>query len=92
MKPSEALKGKTHEIRQVIESYGFVDARIFGSVCCGEDTEASDIDLLSTSCIEMAGKISLFDILDLESALEELLGVGVDFNIDNDTPEPQTSS
>ena len=38
--------------------------RIFGSVCCGEDEEGNDLDLLATIPAEMAGKISLFDIMD----------------------------
>ncbi|MCE0875479.1 MULTISPECIES: hypothetical protein [Pseudomonas] len=44
MKPSYAIHGKTKEIKQAVESYGFVAVRIFGSVCRGEDREGSDLD------------------------------------------------
>lgn len=39
MKPSDAIKGKTDEIRKIIESYGFVAPRIFGSTARGENEE-----------------------------------------------------
>ncbi|MEN5139464.1 nucleotidyltransferase family protein [Pseudomonas juntendi] len=87
MKPSDAIQGKTKEIKQAVESYGFVDVRIFGSVCRGEDREGSDLDLLVTIPAERAGKISFFDILDLESKLEEMLGVPVDMNVANNMPD-----
>jgi len=87
MRPSDTIRGKTKEIKQAVESYGFVDVRIFGSVCRGEDGEGSDLDLLVTIPAERAGKISLFDILDLESKLEEMLGVPVDMNVANNMPD-----
>ncbi|MFK3768306.1 nucleotidyltransferase family protein [Pseudomonas putida] len=87
MKPSDAIQGKTKEIKQTVESYGFVDVRIFGSLCRGEDREGSDLDLLVTIPAERAGKISLFDILDLESKLEEMLGVPVDMYVANNMPD-----
>lgn len=87
MRPSDAIRGKTKEIKQAVESYGFVDVRIFGSVCRGEDREGSDLDLLVTIPAERAGKISLFDILDLESKLEEMLGIPVDMNVENNMPD-----
>ncbi|HDS1733320.1 nucleotidyltransferase domain-containing protein [Pseudomonas sp. BP8] len=87
MRPSDAIRGKTNEIKQAVESYGFVDVRIFGSVCRGEDREGSDLDLLVTIPAERAGKISLFDILALESKLEEMLGIPVDMNVANNMPD-----
>ncbi|MFJ4347639.1 nucleotidyltransferase family protein [Pseudomonas sp. NPDC089401] len=86
MKPSDAIEGKTEGIKQAVESYGFVNVRIFGSVCRGEDIEGSDLDLLVTIPAERVGRISLFDILDLESALEEMLGIPVDINVANNIP------
>jgi predicted nucleotidyltransferase len=65
MKPSDAIKGKTDEIRKIIESYGFVAPRIFGSTARGEDEEGSDLDLLATIPDDMAGQVSLFDIANL---------------------------
>jgi predicted nucleotidyltransferase len=87
MKPSEAIKGKASEIRRIIESYGFVCPGIFGSTARGEDEEGSDLDLLATIPVDMAGKISLFDIAEMQDELEQMLSVVVDFNVENDMPE-----
>ncbi|HDS1743933.1 MULTISPECIES: nucleotidyltransferase domain-containing protein [Pseudomonas] len=87
MKPSDAIQGKTQQIRQAVEACGFVNVRMFGSVCRGEDIEGSDLDLLVTIPAEREGKISLFDILDLESTLEEMLGIPIDLNVANNMPE-----
>lgn len=87
MKPSDAIQGKTKDIKQAVEAYGFVNVRIFGSVCRGEDIAGSDLDLLVTIQPELEGKISLFDIMELESMLEEMLGVPVDLNVAKKMPE-----
>jgi uncharacterized protein len=47
---------------------------VFGSVARGEDTGASDVDFL----VEFEPGSSLLDLIHLEEALAELLGVGVD--------------
>jgi predicted nucleotidyltransferase len=47
---------------------------VFGSVARGEDTGASDVDFL----VEFEPSSSLLDLIHLEEALSELLGVGVD--------------
>lgn len=87
MKPSDAIRGKTGEIKRVVESYGFVSPGIFGSTARGEDREGSDLDLMATIPEDMAGLISLFDIADMQDELELMLGVVVDFNIENNMPE-----
>jgi predicted nucleotidyltransferase len=87
MKPSHAIRGKTSEIKLLIESYGFVSPAIFGSAAIGTDVEGSDLDILATIPADMRGKISLFDIQDLEEALEALTGVVVDFNVENAMPD-----
>ncbi|MBS9760841.1 MULTISPECIES: nucleotidyltransferase family protein [Pseudomonas] len=87
MKPSQAIRGKSGMICKAVEAYGFVNVRIFGSVSRGEDIEGSDVDLLVTIPAEREGKISLFDILDLESTLEAMLGVLVDINVANNIPD-----
>lgn len=69
MRPSRTIQGKTDESRRMVEEYGFVNVRIFGSVYRGEDRDRSDVDLLARIPDEMVGKISLFDIFDLEAAL-----------------------
>jgi hypothetical protein len=47
--------------------------RVFGSVACGDDTEASDLDLL----VDITDRTSLLDIAAMELELEALLGVSV---------------
>jgi len=74
MKPSIALEAHRDEIRRIIEAHRAKNARIFGSVARGEDTEESDLDLL----IDPTPKTSLLDIGAIRHELRELLGVKVD--------------
>jgi predicted nucleotidyltransferase len=92
MKPSDAIRGKTGEIKRVVESYGFVSPGIFGSTARGEDVDGSDLDLLASIPVSMAGHISMFDIADMQDELEQMLGVVVDFNIENNMPETYRAS
>ncbi|MNQ88718.1 Nucleotidyltransferase domain protein [compost metagenome] len=92
MKPSDAIRGKTGDIKRVVESYGFVAPGIFGSTARGEDEEGSDLDLLATIPVNMAGRISLFDIAEMQDELEQMLSVVVDFNVENDMPESYRAS
>jgi predicted nucleotidyltransferase len=87
MKPSHAIQGKTSEIKLLIESYGFVSPAIFGSTARGTDLDGSDLGILATIPAVMRGKISLFDIQNLEEALEALTGVAIDFNVENSMPD-----
>jgi uncharacterized protein len=48
--------------------------RVFGSVLYGEDTEASDLDLL----VDPADGMSLFDVGAIRWKLRDLLGISVD--------------
>jgi hypothetical protein len=48
--------------------------KLFGSAARGEDRFDSDIDLI----VEFDGRKSLFDLIELESALQELFGRPVD--------------
>ncbi|WP_061173255.1 nucleotidyltransferase family protein [Caballeronia pedi] len=74
MKPSIALEAHRDEIRRIIEAHRAKNARIFGSVARGEDTEESDLDLL----IDPTPRTSLLDIGAIRQELRELLGVKVD--------------
>ena len=58
MKPSEALRHHRAAIRRVIESHRTRNARVFGSVLRGEDTEQSDLDLL----VDPTPEMTLFDL------------------------------
>jgi predicted nucleotidyltransferase len=92
VKPSEAINGKTAEIKRIIEAYGFADPRIFGSTVKQADVDGSDLDIIASITPEMEGIITLFDIYEMEADLEKLLGVSIDFNIENNMPESCRSS
>lgn len=74
MKPSQALQQHRAAIRRVVAAHRATNPRVFGSVLHGEDTEASDLDLL----IDPTPGITLFDIGSIIHELEQLLGVSVD--------------
>ncbi|WP_240432681.1 nucleotidyltransferase family protein [Pseudomonas putida] len=86
MRPSDAIRGREGEIRRLIEAYGFIEPKLFGSAARSDDHDGSDLDLLATIPPEMAGKISLFDIAELEDVLQALVGVSVDFHVHNNMP------
>lgn len=87
MRPADAIRGKEGKIRRLIETYGFIEPKLFGSVARGNDHEGSDLDLLATIPSALVGKISLFDIFELEDELQALTGVPVDFHVHNNMPE-----
>jgi predicted nucleotidyltransferase len=74
MKPSEALNSNREAVRQVIASHRALNARVFGSVLHGNDTESSDLDIL----IDPTQDTTLMDIGAIRYELRELLGVPVD--------------
>ncbi len=74
MKPSIALASNRDAIRRVVEAHRACNARVFGSVLHGEDTEESDLDIL----IDPTPETTLLDIGAIRHELLELLGVPVD--------------
>jgi predicted nucleotidyltransferase len=74
MKPSEALALNRIAIRRVVESHRARNARVFGSVARGHDTDKSDLDIL----IDPTPETTLFDIGAIRHELGRLLGVPVD--------------
>ena len=74
MKPSAALHAHRDAIRRIVESHRAGNARVFGSVIHGDDTEESDLDLL----IDPTPETTLMDIAVIQVELEHLLGVTVD--------------
>ncbi|WP_293854515.1 nucleotidyltransferase family protein [uncultured Alsobacter sp.] len=74
MKPSVALNEKREAIREAFTRYRVQNPRVFGSVARGQDTEASDLDLL----VDPLPGLSLFDLGGLQIELERLLGCEVD--------------
>ena len=74
MKPSVALAVHRGAIRRIVEAHRACNARVFGSVLYGEDTDASDLDIL----IDPTSETTLFDIGAIRHELLLLLGVPVD--------------
>lgn len=83
MKPSEALAFHREAIRRVVESHRACNARVFGSVVHGDDTEDSDLDIL----IDPTPETTLFDIGAIRHELLQLLGVPVDVLTPKALPE-----
>jgi predicted nucleotidyltransferase len=83
MKPSEALQRHREKVRRIIESHRAKNARVFGSVARGEDTEVSDLDLL----VDPTPDTTLFDIGAIRVELRSLLGVPVDVLTPKALPE-----
>ena len=83
MKPSVALNAHREEIRKIVEDNRASNARVFGSVLRGEDTEESDLDLL----IEPKPGMSLINLGIIRYELTDLLGVAVDVLTPNALPD-----
>lgn len=74
MKPSIALASNRDAIRRVVESHRARNARVFGSVLRGQDTDTSDLDIL----IDPTPETTLMDVAAIQVELQRLLGVSVD--------------
>ena len=83
MKPSEALRANRAEINRIVQMNNAVNARVFGSVLHGDDTEQSDLDVL----IDPTPETSLIDIGAIRYKLRQLLGVKVDVLTPDALPE-----
>ena len=83
MKPSEALHANRAAIRRVVESHRARNARVFGSVLRGEDTDGSDLDIL----IDPTPETTLMDVAAIQVELQTLLGVSVDVLTPRALPE-----
>lgn len=70
-------------IRQIVQAHNATNARVFGSVSQGLDTEFSDLDIL----IDPTPQTSLFDIGAIRRELKQLLGVQVDVLTPNALPD-----
>lgn len=74
MRPSEALALNRAAIRRVVASRRACNARVFGSVLRGADTEGSDLDIV----VDPTQDMTLMDVAVIQVELERLLGVSVD--------------
>lgn len=83
MRPSQALRAHREEIRLIVEQNHARNARVFGSIVHGNDTEGSDLDLL----VDSTPKTTLFDLARIQGRLESLLKVKVDVLTPKGLPE-----
>lgn len=83
MKPSQAFQTHRDAIRNVVLAHRALNARVFGSVLHGQDTEDSDLDIL----IDPTPDTTLFDIGAIRVELHRLLGVNVDVLTPNALPD-----
>ena len=74
MKPSQALAEHRSEIREIVLVHRAQNARVFGSVAHGSDTDESDLDIL----VDPTSDTTLFDLGAIRYKLRNLLGVPVD--------------
>lgn len=82
MKPSDSFRMHRAVIRRLVESHHARNARVFGSVVRGDDTDGSDLDLL----VDPQPGATLFDLGALQVDLEEALGIQVDLLTPGDLP------
>jgi predicted nucleotidyltransferase len=75
MKPSESLQMHRAAIRRIVERNGASNPRVFGSVLHGDDTDASDLDILVD---EIEGKTTLISLVRIQAAIESLTGCKAD--------------
>ncbi len=68
-----------HKIIKRLEPYRPGKIGIFGSYARDEETQESDLDVL----VDLHKKINLFDLVELENDLSEMLNVKVDLVTEN---------
>jgi uncharacterized protein len=83
MKPSEAFHLHRAAIRSVVTAHRARNARVFGSVLRGLDTDDSDLDIL----VDPTSETTLFDISAIRIELRKMLGVPVDVLTPNALPD-----
>lgn len=64
MKPSIAMNAHRAEFREIVQSHRARNARVFGSVADGTDTDSSDLDIL----IDPTKDTTLLDLGAIRSA------------------------
>ena len=83
MRPSKALDENRDAIIAIISAHRVGNARVFGSVALGTDTDDSDLDIL----VEPTEQTTLLDIGAIRHKLLMLLGVPVDVVTPNALPD-----
>lgn len=82
MRPSIALERHRAAIRQAVIRHRAANARVFGSVLTGQDSDDSDLDLL----VDPLPGVTLFDLGGLQIELEEMMGIPVEVLTPGDLP------
>lgn len=82
MKPSKALENNRDAVLEAATRIGARNVRVFGSVSRGDDTDGSDLDLL----VDVPRGFTLLDMVRLQTAIEQQLGIAVDVLTANDLP------
>lgn len=83
MKPSIILAAHRETIRRVVNSHRAQNARIFGSVVHGTDSDDSDLDIL----VDPTAETTLLDIGAIRHELLQSLGIPVDVVTPGALPE-----
>lgn len=83
MRPSDALLAHRDALYGSVAAHRARNARVFGSVLRGADTERSDLDLL----VDPTPDTTLFDIGAIRHELHQLLGVELDLLTPGALPE-----
>lgn len=73
-RPSTVVARNALQVETIARANGATSIRVFGSVARGEDSSDSDIDFL----VRMRVGSTLFELLDMQRSLEDLLGRTVD--------------
>jgi len=82
VRPSAILATHRAAVLGLAERLGARNVRIFGSAARGDDTEHSDVDLL----VDVPRGTTLLDMVRLQRALEQELGISVDVLTAGDFP------
>lgn len=82
-RPADALAANRELIRAVVQANRAENARVFGSVLHGTDTDSSDLDLLVDP---LPGATTLIDLGAIQDELSERLGVTVDLLTPRELP------
>ncbi|MBN1555382.1 MAG: nucleotidyltransferase family protein [Phycisphaerae bacterium] len=77
------IRSRREEILAIAARYGASQVRVFGSISRGEETPASDVDLL----VHLDENRTLLDQIALIHALEDFLGCHVDV-VDDEAVHP----
>lgn len=81
-RPSAALLAHRDDILRIVTANRAVNARVFGSVLHGDDSDESDLDIL----VDPLPGATLLDLGAIQVELEELLGISVDVVTPEDLP------